>query len=288
MVFASDRDDPNFDQCSQDNSCWLQIFYTPNILSGQAQNLTGPLGFIGASDPALSNDGQRVAFSGTLPGDQGSHIYIINIDGTGLIQVSQENFTHLHPSWSPDDTELVYMSRPLDGTFYNLYIADINKAPSRAITGGEYMDRFPDWSPDGSQVAFHSNRADPNPTTCWPNCQTGLYKINVETLLGNQLYHDGEPLIGAGLDWSPNGSQFAYHSLQNGYWEIIIRNQDGDIRQLTENSAADIYPCWSPDGQFIAYTSETPTGVGISITPADQHIPFLLDWQGSWTTQPDW
>jgi Tol biopolymer transport system component len=288
MVFVSDRDDPNFAECSQDNSCWTQVFYTPNILGGQAVNLTGPRGFIGASDPALSNNGRQVAFSGSLPGGQGSHIYIINIDGTGLVQVSPEGYTHLHPSWSPDDSALVFMSSPLDSAYYNLYIAEIDGLQTRAITGGEAMDRFPDWSPDGSQVAFHSNRADPDPAGCWPSCETGLYKINLETLLGNQLFYDGEPLTGAALDWSPDGNQFAYHSLVNGDWEIFIRDQDRNVFQLTDNSGIDTYPNWSPDGQFIAYASETPDGMTVAIIALDLPDPLYLELPGSWNTQPDW
>src|SRR3954468_3835762 len=57
-------------------------------------------------------------------------------------------------------------------------------------------------------------------------------------------------------NWSPDGSQIAFESDQDGDMEIYVMNADGtDVRQLTHNTLHDEGPVWAPDGTRIAYTS---------------------------------
>ncbi len=288
MVFASDRDDPNFTECSQTGSCWTQIFYTPAFQSGDPINLTLPLGFGSAANPVLSPDGTRVAFEGFMPGGQANHIYVVNIDGSGLKRVSQDSYTHMYPSWSPNSSHLVYMSRPDTGTFYNLNIVDIFSLQIRQLSIGDYMDRFPSWSPDGEYVAFHTNREDPNPATCWPNCLLAIYIIDAETSEGGPAQDDGNLIDGGAVDWSPNSRQLAFHSNRDGNWNIYLMQQDGSVRQLTNEPGDELFPSWSPDGNFISYGRETADGFQIAVTPVDHFEPVYFESQANRDIQPDW
>jgi len=288
MVFASDRDDPNFAECSQTGSCWVQVFYTPASATGSPINLTLPLGFGSATNPALSPDGTMVAFEGFMPGGQANHIYVVNIDGSELKRVSQDSYTHMYPSWSPDSTQLVYMSRPDTGTFYNLNIVDIYSLKIHQLSSGDYMDRFPAWSPDGKYVAFHTNREDPNPATCWPNCLLVIYVINAETSEGGPAQDDENLVNGGAVDWSPDGRQLAFHSNRDGNWNIYLMQQDGSVSQLTNDPGDEFFPSWSPDGNFITYGSETPEGIQIAVTPADHFEPVYYESQDNRNIHPDW
>jgi Tol biopolymer transport system component len=288
MVFASNRDDPNFEECSQTDSCWTQVFYTPSGLTGSPINITMPLGFGSASYPALSPDGTKVAFTGFMPGGSANHIYVVNIDGSGLNKISQDTYTHMYPSWAPDSSQVVYMSKPDTGTFYNLFIADINSSQIRQLSSGDFMDRFPSWSPDGKYVAFHTNREDPNPATCWPNCLLAIYIINAETSEGGPAKDDGNLVSGGAVDWSPDGKQLAFHSNRDGNWNIYLMQQDGSVSQFTFDPEDELFPRWSPDSNFISYTNQTGTTIHIAVTPIDRFEPKYYTFGPSQNLESDW
>jgi hypothetical protein len=288
MVFASDQSAPNYDQCHQENSCFLQVFYNPAPLDQRAGDLTGPLGFVAASDPSLSPDGKSVAFTGFVEGASENHIYIVNTDGSGLRVMTLKGFNHGHPSWSPDGKYLVVMSRKTEETNYHLYIINVESREASQLTSGPYMDRFPDWSPDGNQIAFHSNRADSNPETCWPDCLTSVYLVKVDSGELNPLGSQGKPIKGSGFAWSPDGTRLAYHSNQAGSYDIYITDLDGSIQRLTDSTGNEIFPSWSPDGNFITYSGDTSTGKDIVVTPVDNYDPTYYTGKASFDTQPDW
>ncbi len=56
---------------------------------------------------------------------------------------------------------------------------------------------------------------------------------------------------------SPGGAQVAFASTATGNSDIWTQNVDGsNLRQLTNDATADSWPVWSPDGQWIVYTSQ--------------------------------
>lgn len=285
MVFASDRGAPNYDQCHPEKSCVLQVFYTPAALTGTPVNLTGPLGFAAASEPVLSPDGTRVAFTGFVEGAAENHIYVVNTDGSGLRVMTLVGFNHGHPSWSPDGNSLVVMSSPTGENSYHLYTIDVESRQASQLTSGTFMDRFPDWAPDGSRIAFHSNRADPNPAACWPNCKTGLFVVDLQS---GQIQPLGGEISGGGYAWSPDGTRIAFHASANGSWDIYIREADGAVRQLTSDPGEEVFPSWSPDGLFIAYAGDTPAGKDILVTPADFFDPLNYTASPAFDHYPDW
>jgi eukaryotic-like serine/threonine-protein kinase len=60
---------------------------------------------------------------------------------------------------------------------------------------------------------------------------------------------------------SPDGTQVAFASIAAGHSDIWTQHIDGsDLRQLTNDEAADSWPVWSPDGQWIAFNSDREGG----------------------------
>ena len=54
--------------------------------------------------------------------------------------------------------------------------------------------------------------------------------------------------------WSPNGSQIAFSSNRNGFWEIYVINTDGaGFAQLTISGLANTAPAWNAAGSIIVF-----------------------------------
>ena len=58
--------------------------------------------------PALSPDGRRLAFS--MQNGRSRHLFIMNVDGSGLIQLTQGAFVDVQPTWSPDSKWVAFTS----------------------------------------------------------------------------------------------------------------------------------------------------------------------------------
>jgi TolB protein len=80
------------------------------------------------------------------------------------------------------------------------------------------------------------------------------------TRLTNTPWDDIDPAI------SPDGSQIAYASHQNGYWDIYVLDlKTGNQSRVTDTPAFDGSPTWSPDGQLLAIETYTSDGMQIFI-----------------------
>jgi Tol biopolymer transport system component len=70
---------------------------------------------------AWSPDGTKLAFGGD--GVEGLQVHVVNADGSGLTQLTQDPRTALNPSWSPDGSQIAYLSTQEDSGFV-LYVMD--------------------------------------------------------------------------------------------------------------------------------------------------------------------
>ncbi|HEX4936995.1 MAG TPA: Ig-like domain-containing protein [Gemmatimonadaceae bacterium] len=152
------------------------------------------------TEPVWSPDGTKIAFSGSEGAGAALDIFVINVDGTGLTNLTADMpFSYEHaPAWSPDGTMLAFASLNIFGHSH-IYTMNADGSGRTMLTSatGESA-AHPTWSPDGSQVAFARSYAG-----------TGVDIVimtrqgRVETRLavaGDQ----GEPV------WSPNGEHFAF------------------------------------------------------------------------------
>ena len=101
-----------------------------------------------------------------------TEIYTVNPDGTGLTQLTHNNYEERAPAWSPDGLQIVYMCRigpPNKQTglpTFEICVVDANgdRDGIKRLTWNGVLDATPAWSPDGTQIVFHRN---PPPFQLW-------------------------------------------------------------------------------------------------------------------------
>jgi len=176
-------------------------------------------------------------------------IYLINLDGTGLKQITDIAQGACQPTWSPDGMRLVLVSpcsrnkETYRGSSLFLINADgSGLMPLVApVPGGDYD---PDWSPDGKKIAFSSLRNNDFPQ---------IYILNLEDNSITLLAED-TPRANSNPAWSPDGTQIAYV----GYdYQIKVMNADGSNRFLLARNASEFRnmdPVFSPQGISVVFT----------------------------------
>ncbi|HEX6747652.1 MAG TPA: hypothetical protein VF092_10215 [Longimicrobium sp.] len=82
-----------------------------HVMESDGSNPTR-IGVIGGS-PAWSPDGSKITFV-----DWWLDIYVINPDGTGLVNVTNSPAYEIEPSWSPDGTRILFRRNDSNGYRY--------------------------------------------------------------------------------------------------------------------------------------------------------------------------
>ena len=135
----------------------LSDLYLLDIDTGDIKRLTRQ---VDAYYPRFSSDGTKIAFEGTWYIDKKFPltVYIINRDGTGLKNILRgKRDAGAQPSWSPDDSKIVFISSEAEEENSSVFIYDIKKEKVRRIT--EVMDcRHPCFSPDGNMIAYAATK----------------------------------------------------------------------------------------------------------------------------------
>ena len=86
--------------------------------NGRVRNLTNMVD-AAISDPCVSFDGKKVLFSMDPPGGGGRNIYEINLDGSGLRQITNNGGDDFDPIYLPDDRILFTSNRDGERDEYN-------------------------------------------------------------------------------------------------------------------------------------------------------------------------
>jgi Tol biopolymer transport system component len=203
-----------------------------------------------ASDefPKWSPDGRRIAFSSNRTGRY--QIYIMNEDGTGLLQATHSGNDAIEHAWFPDGNRIAY-TESWERTFGRSYVMmslDLGSGRSeRLLPKFVESNALPEFSPDGRRLAF-----------------TGKRMVGWDAFVADLSTGESAPLTEGGgacrPHFSPDGSRIAYVSAAaDGKGDIWLMNPDGSAKErLTERPETwDYFPGWSPDGKYVVFSSGT-------------------------------
>jgi dipeptidyl aminopeptidase/acylaminoacyl peptidase len=135
---------------------------------------------------------------------------------------------------------------------------------------------------DGQTLLF--NNAQAGSRNLWLLPLSGaMPPRQLTTIAGDAVMHSS---------LSPDGARVAFVSTATGNADIWVQHVDGSgLRQLTNDSAADAWPVWSPDGRTIVFSSASAEArnqirlVSADGGPAQKFADgfFRVDW----TADPD-
>jgi TolB protein len=233
----------------------------------------------------FSHDGKRLIFQSSRDGRTCDQQYVMNIDGSNVVRVSNGLGKTTCGYFMNGDRRILFASsaafekdcppRPDPSKGYvwrldpfDIYTARPNGSDLRRLTRFGVYTAEGVLSPDGKKLVFTSLK----------DGDLDIYVMNIDgsglKQLTHQLGYDGGPW------WSPDGKRIVYRAnhpqaaadvatyralladrlVRPNKMDLWIMNADGsDQRQITHLGAASFGPSWTADGRKIVFSSNHHT-----------------------------
>jgi Tol biopolymer transport system component len=195
--------------------------------------------------PSLSPDGKSTVYASRASGNW--DIYFQRIGDGTLINLTKDFVTDdSQPAFSPDGERIAFRSERDGG---GIYVMNANGSSPVRVSDFGYS---PSWSPDGSQILVGTEKI-PQPSTRPTKSQ--LWMIDLKSGQ-RQRISEGDALQPT---FSPHRKRIAYWSRPDRYgqrehiWTVPVSG--GDPVAVTDGSFSDLNPVWSPDGNYLYFSS---------------------------------
>jgi TolB protein len=246
-------------------------------------------GLAGTGPPPYSADfpgASRIVFSSNMGGNDDIYLLSRNV----LTRLTDDPATDVWPVPDREGKTIVFTSNRA-GSF-DIYTLDLETRALRRLTSDPRDEVSPSWSADGAFIYYDLNFKGSSWKTMKMDARTGVsvplfpnppYSSTIvvfESPNGNDIFFTGKVFLGwlvAGFDKargayreltkkgscrpkvSPDGSLVAYvgHD-DDGLGDVFVMAPDGSAkRNLTRSRSGthDYYPCFSPDGKQIVFSS---------------------------------
>jgi len=226
----------------------------------------------------------QIAFASKRSGTP--QIYLINADGSGLVQLTNVDGGACQPAWSPDGSQFAFISPCKQRSdFYetvytdsSIFVMNMDGLSIQQLTKIPGSDFDPAWAPDGKRIAFTSLR-DGNKQ---------IYTVDVESLVVSRITKPDVNVENSQPVWSPQGDKIAYLVKRLGTYQVWTMTDAGlGNGQLVRSGQTlwDFSPTWSRDGKVILFNQRRDSGAGFS-PPWVMSVQFDTGGNSTRTTLP--
>lgn len=175
-------------------------------------------------------------------------VFMADMDGDGVTQVTKDGGLNLLPSFTPDGRSLLFTSYRMDNPdLFELVLGDgsMKRLSSRPglNTGGRV-------SPDNTRIAL----------TLSLDGNSELYLLDRAGAVVKRLTSSWA--IDTSPSWSPDGKQIAFVSSRAGNPQLYVMSADGgDAKRITFQGTYNQTPAFSPRGTHVAFTARDERNV---------------------------
>ncbi len=214
--------------------------------------------------PSIAPDGKSVVYAAETDGNY--DIFSLRIGGQNPVNLTRESLLDdIQPVFSPDGDRIAFRSEREPAGIYIMEATGEN--PRRLCDLGFN----PSWSPDGKEIVV-AERSQDIPSVRNPS---SLWIVNVDTGAKRRLIENSamQPA------WSPNGRRIAFWYTENRGKRIVatVAVEGSEPVVVTDVSNANWNPVWSPDGEFLYFSSDRSGNMAFWRVQIDPNSGATLD-----------
>ena len=187
---------------------------------------------------------------------------------------------------SQDDQRIAIDNAGVAGATPDIWVIDSRGVPNKITADNPLLDGYPVWSPDASRVGFAAIREKDVTPQLYQKASNGVGAAS-------RLLPENTTDVTLPTDWSLDGQnilfvRYAIGSFQKVDLWVLPTSGDGKPRKLLQNGFTNLQAQFSPDGRYIAYTTNEQGSFQIAVQTFPD--PSL----GKWTitreggTEPIW
>ena len=178
---------------------------------------------------------------------------------TTVLEGTQQHPMNVSPAISPDGKHLVvftdrnlfsieaYLVDPMTGKFLHRIT---NTATDDHFDNMQFVNSAGVWSPDSKQFAFAAVDTGRPLIAIWDVDRDKVVDEIKAPELG-QILH---------LSWAPDGKRIVFSAMKDGETDLFTTSTDNkQIQQVTHDLYSELYPAWSPSGDYIIFSTDRYT-----------------------------
>jgi len=223
--------------------------------------LPAALGAAGAPNYAVAEDGTLVYVSGGGIANAQNALVWVDRDGREE-SINAPPRTYFYPRISPDGTKVAIDIRDEE---LDIWVWELARETLTRLTFDPANDRFPSWSPDGQRIAFSTMRDS------GVNNVLSIYSKAADGTGSAQRLAEGSGQMFP-VSFAPDGSAIVVSGALAGGTQdddiaILSLEEQNSLTTILQTQFSEANPEVSPDGRWIAYSSDESGQVEIYVRP---------------------